>query len=103
MTSARDEYFPPNGPASPAQTARIGNDMRQGHLDVLRALTVLDATTETVVSDPRIRPTTVPLLIPLTSAAANVVWWLKDRGKQSITIGHDAPSGDQAFTVVLIG
>lgn len=103
MTSARDEYFPPGGPTDPAQTARIGNGVRQGHLDVLRAVTIADAATETVVSDPRIRPTTVPVLVPLSSGAADVVWWLKDRGRQSLTIGHDAPSGDQAFTMVLVG
>jgi len=103
MTQTRDEYMPAPGPVSPAQVARMVNGMRQGHLDVVREVTVTAATTETVVEDQRIRLTTYPLVVPLSSDAANLVWWFKERGRQSVTIGHDAPGGDVDIAVVLVG
>jgi hypothetical protein len=98
-----DEYFPAPGPANPAQVARIGNELRVGHLDNLRTVTLAAGATTTTLNDPRIRPTTVPLLVPRSSAAAAVTWWLASRGRQSLVLGHDAPGSAVEFSVVLLG
>lgn len=99
----RDEYFPSNGPTSPMQIARIGNECRQGYLDVTVPVIVENGTSVTMIEDQRVRATTVPLLVPLSADAANMVWWMEGAGRGFIEIGHSTAGSDLEFRAVLIG
>lgn len=99
----RDEYFPSPGPATPQQVARIGNEMRQGYLDVTVPVVVTMGTASTLIEDQRVRASTVPLLVPLSSDAAGLKWWMAGIGRGYIEIGHDAAGADLDFVAVLIG
>lgn len=99
----RDEYFPSPGPTNPAQISRIGNEMRQGYLDVTVPVTVANGSTVTVIEDQRVRATTVPVLVPLSASAANLVWWFEGVGRGFVEIGHATAGGDLEFMAVLVG
>jgi hypothetical protein len=100
---APSRYRLPTPQISGPELARIVADMRVGRLDVGSELTLESAATTTVVRSSTIGPETIPVLVPTTSTGAALQWWLSSRGKGELTLGHDAPAGDETFLLLLIG
>lgn len=62
-----------------------------------------DGATSTVIADRRFGAATEIKLIPRSGAQAALRTWLAGRSRGALTIGHDAPSGDQTFGYIAIG
>lgn len=72
---------------------------------VTRDVTVPDAATSTIVADQILGGQSTALLTPLNAAAAAIFasLYVSARAKGSLTLTHDAPSGDALFAATLIG
>lgn len=100
---APSRYELPSEQDGTAKLARILRQTRQGKLNTTHEITLVNGTTETVVRDNDIGPSTVAILIPQGQGAAEVKWWMSTRGKGFITIGHDDPGQDRTLALLLIG
>lgn len=99
----RSRYELPADQDGTSKLARILRQTRQGKLNVAQNVVLLNGTGETTIYDPKIGPSTVPILVPQGQNAAAIAWWIGDRGKGYITIGHDDPGADRTLALILIG
>lgn len=96
-------YRLPSPHVSLPELARIVSDMRVGRLDVGGEVKLLAGTTETVVQGNTIGVDTIPILVPVNASGATIDWWVEDRGKGELTLGHTAPLSDKDFLILLFG
>jgi hypothetical protein len=82
------------------------NQMLGGKMNCTGTLTLAATATATVLTDARIGPASVILLMPATASAAAAVagLYVGARGKGSATLSHAAaPATDQRFGYAVIG
>lgn len=96
-----DNRLPVTGGNGP-EVARAVNAALDGYLQSTGTLT-LTAGAETVIRAPIFRASTVIILVPRSSAAAALSWWVSAADVRQITIGHDAAAGTEEFSWVAIG
>lgn len=96
-------YELPSDRADNQALSRILRETRAGRLNVISEITLANGATSTVIKDSAIGPTTVPIVVPTSSAQAALNWWLVSRDKGQLTLGHTAPTGAQTLLLVLIG
>jgi hypothetical protein len=82
---------------------RVVNDLRRGKLDVGGSVTLANSTTSTVIVDPRLSELSNVILIPRSSAASAVTWYVSAKARAKVTIGHANPGGDRLFDWVALG
>ena len=96
--------LPVNGAAPLHEVARIVNALIDGKSENHGVVTLLNGTTETVISSPLLNPHSVINLVPTSAAAAAVAWWQKDATiKRTVVVGHADPLADLEFFWVAVG
>ena len=101
MSASR--YQLPSPGAGTAELTQLLRESREGRLNVAYDITLANGTTQTKFSSQRIGHTTIGILIPRSAAQAAIKWWIAGSDKFELTFGHDAPSGNQTFSLLLIG
>jgi hypothetical protein len=99
MTRATYERLAPRY----TDVARVVNDIRDGKVDAGGSFAMLDGTSLTEITDLRLTEQSVLVLSPRSPDAANIAWWVVDKGRGKMTIGHDAVAGDLAFDWLALG
>lgn len=99
MTRATYERLAPRF----GDVARVVNDIRDGKIDAGGPLVMADGTSLTEITDLRLTEQSVLVLSPRSPDAASTAWWVVDKGRGKITIGHDAVAGDLAFDWLALG
>jgi hypothetical protein len=102
MTTGRAatyQYLPETGGDLP----RVINDLRRGKLDVAGSVTLANGTTSTDIVDPRLSELSNVILIPRSSAAAAVNWYISSKARAKVVVGHDDPGADREFDWVALG
>lgn len=99
----RSRYQLPTDKDSLPQVARLLRETRQGRLNVVREVTLVNGTTETTVTDNDIGPSTIAILVPKDAASAAIAWWLSGRDKGSLILGHADPGADRSYYLLMIG
>jgi hypothetical protein len=79
------------------------NGALNGQINNVLVVTLRADETTTEISDDRIHPNTVPILVPKTASAGATAWrYSATRGK--VTLTHDSdPASDRSFGVLLFG
>lgn len=88
---------------SPRETGRHLRLLSEGRLNVTGEVTLANGTTSTVIGNRRFGSQTEIVLTPRSAAQAALKTWLAVRETGRLTLGHDAPSGDQTFGYIAIG
>lgn len=85
------------------EIARALNAALQGRLGVVRAMTIANATTSTIVADALAHPGSVPFLVPTNAAAAAISPYVTARAAGSFTLAHANPGASATFLYILLG
>jgi len=79
------------------------NGLLNGETNNVLSVTLNPSSTTTEISDDRIHPNTVPILVPKTASAAATIWSY-NASKGKVTLTHDSdPASDRRFGVLLFG
>jgi hypothetical protein len=103
MPQQRSRFEVPSRLANPFDLARVLGGVLLGNINVVRPLTIVAYTGETVVQDRDITPNRGAFLSPRSAAAADLKWWVSAKGRGELTISHDEPGVDAEFDLLLIG
>ena len=76
------------------ELARMIREMRQGRMNTSGEVTIANGSTSTIIDDSQFGATTELLLTPRTDPGASWRYWLTDRSKGRITLGHPDPGAD---------
>lgn len=85
------------------ELARALNLALSGGVGVVRALTIANATTSTVVNDALAHAGSIPLLTPTNAAGAGISPYVTARTKGSFTLTHANPGASATFIYILLG
>lgn len=88
---------------SPRETGRHLRLLAEGRLNVTGEVVLANGATSTAIGDRRFSSRTEIVLVPRSATQAALAWWLAAREVGKLTIGHDAPTGDQTFGYIAIG
>lgn len=79
------------------------NQLIIGRINSVGTLTIANATTSTVVTDPNAHVGSVPLLTPTNAAAAAISPYVTARSLNSFTLTHANPGAPATFLYALLG
>lgn len=89
-------------PEDPKHVARVVNDLVR-QFDNTGTVTLKVSATTTIVMNPKVVASTVPLLIPADSNARAEQWFIQSVGMGQFTIGHASATTTRNFYYVLHG
>lgn len=89
-------------PEDPKHVARVVNDLVR-QFDNTGTVTLKVSATSTVVLNPKVVGSTIPLLIPADASAKAEQWFIQSVGLGQFTIGHASATTTRKFYYVLHG
>lgn len=85
------------------ETGRQLRQLADGKLNVVGEVTLASGSTSTVLRNRRFGAATEIVLVPRSAAQAALAVWLAAKAQGELTLGHDAPVGDQTLGYIALG